>query len=313
MAAQGFFVGALAIAVFKTTTVTSTSSLFVNVEAHSIAFSALYFWIIPAVFLSAMIGVSQTEKSIGRILKTLQTALSPETGLEGTRIRLPDIPADNEWKERIAKGGIYSWQPESTSEGLWDPANFLPIFIVSSGTITAMLVSCFVPADGWQPRHCAHASFLLTWILSFLATNWLKHHGGENFLRFRITFAKDVLVTAGTLAALMYVQVGPFNDCSSYTLWGRKGLALPGMPEVEAILNSRMRNVYPAIAFTSIGIQLVLIPLVVFFQSPRALRVLLQSDDGTSLWPRRLRQWLFGREGYDEIQMNELDPVTNVA
>jgi hypothetical protein len=295
MAAQGFFVGALAIAVSKTTAITSTSSLFVNVEAHSIAFSALYFWIIPAVFLSAMIGVSQTEKSIGRILEDLRTALSNEPDLEDIHIDLPTI---NEGGDRIANGGIYSWQPGSNSKRLWPSvkANFLPFFTVSSGTLTAMLVSGFVPADGWQPRHCAHATFLFTWIFSWMLTSWFKQLGDESFPRFWITFAKDIVVTAGTLAAMMYIQVGPFNNCSSYTLWGRRGLALPGMPEVEAILNSRMRNVYPAIAFTSIGIQLVLIPLVVFIRSPRALRVLLQSDDGTSLWPKRL---LFGRAGYE--------------
>ena len=310
MAAQGFFVGALAVAVSKTTTITSTSSLFVNVEAHSIAFSALYVWIIPAVFLSAMIGVSQTEKNISRILEALRTALKHETDLKRIPIHLPGIPIINERNQRIAEGGIYSWQPESNSEGLgqWDSvaANLLAIFTVFSGTITAMLVSGFVPADGWQPRHCAHASFFLTWTLSFLVTNCLKRLRAENFLRFWITFAKDVIVTAGTLAALMYIQVGPFNNCSSYTLWGRRGLALPGMPEVEAILNSRMRHVYPVIAFTSIAIQLVLIPLVVFIWSPRALRVLLQSDDGTTLWPRWLSRVLFGRVGYDRIPLAPL-------
>ena len=44
IAAQGFFVGAIAVAIAK---ITSTSpipaNLFINVEAHSIAFSALYF------------------------------------------------------------------------------------------------------------------------------------------------------------------------------------------------------------------------------------------------------------------------------
>lgn len=308
MAAQGFFVGALAVAVFKTTAITSTSSLFVNVEAHSIAFSALYFWIIPAVFLSAMIGVSQTEKNISRILENLQTALSHEPDLKD--IHLPSVPTSNERGDRIANGGIYSWQPGSNPEELWHwKVNFLPIFTVFSGTITAMLVSRFVPADGWQPRHCAHATFFLIWFFSFLITNLFKQLGGKNFPRFGLTFAKDVIVTVGTLAALMYIQVGPFNDCSSYTLWGRKGLALPGMPEVEAILNSRMRSVYPAIAFTSIGIQLVLIPLVVFKWSPRALCVLLQSDDGTSLWPKWL---LFGRAGYEEIQSQGI-PLVHMA
>jgi hypothetical protein len=337
MAAQGFFVGALAVAISKTSTLTSTSSLYVNVEAHSIAFSALYFWIIPAVFLSAIIGVSQTEKNIGRILGVLETKLKLRTGLK--HIQLPSPYTTNDEKTvRIVSGGIYAWQPESKTpqkpKGLWHSVkvsvkvNCLPFFTVSSGTITAMLVSGFVPAEGWQPRHFAYSSFLSIWIFSFLATNWMKpqeeykkqpgnnkkHLGDINSQRFWITFAKDIVVTVGTLAALMYIQIGPFNNCSSYTLWGRKGLALPGMPEVEAILNSRIKDVYPAIAFISIGIQVVLIPFVVFMRNRRALRVLLQSDDGLSLWPAWLKRPLFKNSGYHEISPRhslELPPMVH--
>ncbi|KAK0508450.1 hypothetical protein JMJ35_008726 [Cladonia borealis] len=72
--AQTFFVAAIVIAVGRTASAASITSdtVHINVEAHSIAYSALYFWIIPAVILSSVIGVSQTEASIPRILRHIQ-------------------------------------------------------------------------------------------------------------------------------------------------------------------------------------------------------------------------------------------------
>jgi hypothetical protein len=359
--AQGIFVGALAVAVFKTATITSTSSLFVNVEAHSIAFSALYFWIIPAVFLSSVIGVSQTEGTIPRILKDLRAAFTTDSILEG--IELPEL---DDRKARTVSGGIYAWQPGSNPQGrreplykrVWgvvsDKLNWLPLFTVASSTITAMLVSGYVPADGWQPRHCAYATYLIVWILSFLLTNWLKQsqppvlwtcnflsstwstmlrrlskrhrhsgyerpaaqspdkrHTAERYTMFLAAFVKDTIVALGTLGVLLYIQAGPFNNCSAYTLWGRRGLALPGMPEIAAILNQRIRQVYPAIAFTNISIQIFLIPMVVLLWNRKALRVLWQTDDGTSQFPRR---WLRNRStavGYTRDEGTELVEVAS--
>jgi hypothetical protein len=351
MTAQGFFIGALGVAVFKTATITSTSSVFINVEAHSIAFSALYFWIVPAVFLSSVIGVSQTKSSIPRILNNF--ARDPFIA----DINLPEL--DDIGKVRIVSGGIYSWNPRSEAIG-WT-RNLLPIFTVFSGTVTAMLISGNVPAYGWQPRHCAYATFLSIWILSFLATNWLKQlrnapafhrflpttwrasdgdlgsrkgplglpvngpprlelrYFGEpelqdveqpllappdgqslddKYVTFWITFLKDTIVALGTLGALMYIQTGPFNDCASYTDFGHKRLALPGMPEVAAILNSRIQNVYPAIAFTSIGVHALLVPIIVVVLYPLALSVLWQTDSTGPSW---LSRWFgkiwFGKGG----------------
>ena len=70
--AQTFFVGAIVIAVGRTASLANISSdtVYINVEAHSIAYSALYFWIILAVILSSVIGVSQTEASIPPHIKT---------------------------------------------------------------------------------------------------------------------------------------------------------------------------------------------------------------------------------------------------
>ncbi|KAI9782334.1 MAG: hypothetical protein M1839_005207 [Geoglossum umbratile] len=61
------FMGSIGISFVRALTGKPTSKL--NIEAHSIAFSALYFYIISVVFLNAMIGTPQTEGSMRRILE----------------------------------------------------------------------------------------------------------------------------------------------------------------------------------------------------------------------------------------------------
>src|ERR1700733_13979439 len=64
--AQGFFIGNIAIALVRTKTLTTgpDPATFINNEAYSIGFSALYFWIMFAVSLSSAIGTSQTAEAI---------------------------------------------------------------------------------------------------------------------------------------------------------------------------------------------------------------------------------------------------------
>ncbi|KAL8644232.1 MAG: hypothetical protein Q9226_007867, partial [Calogaya cf. arnoldii] len=102
--AEILFIGAIAVAMGKTASIAkrsaSSETVSVNVEAHSTAFSALYFWILPfAVFLGALIGVSQTKEAIPRILRRFQIdldrLLSPDQytltdpALDEVRIALP--------------------------------------------------------------------------------------------------------------------------------------------------------------------------------------------------------------------------------
>lgn len=289
MVAQGFFVGAVGVAIGKAASNTSSTSIFVNVEAHSIAFSALYFWLIPAVFLSSIIGVSQTENAVPRILGRFQSGLNQELGERS--FTLPNhLLASG--ATRIENGGIYSWKPDRPGE--YESKQFfplvqrngIPLFIVCLGTITAMSVSWFVPPDGWQPRQCAQASILLAWILSFSLTFLLKRYIGsisyDKKWRFRLTFIKDLLATSATMIGIVVTQIGIFNRCIPYARWGQTGLALPEMPEAAAILDHRIRTVYPAITFASIGIQMVIFPVFVLVRYWHAIEVFLQRDDGTS-------------------------------
>ena len=348
----------------------SSDTVYINVEAHSIAYSALYFWIIPAVILSSVIGVSQTEASIPRILRCIQhkpplphpeklaeaiaclnddrrmakenlaelsDCLHDHKMREGklaninesldndrTRImdklierykslarrtkameKLTELNESLDDRKRISRGGIYSWQPfrwqRETSHNIQTVTAY---WIVILGTITGMIISGLVPPDGPDCRHIGELLTCLLWILSAWVDTRLNYMiplgdtsqksnnkvpeaaASENILEhkqnllFRWTIAKDVIISIATLGGVIAVQVGVLNRCACYTMWGFYGLALPEMPVVYEKLRRRLSTWYPGLAFTCIGIELLIIPALIYRQYPDAFRVYLQRDDG---------------------------------
>ena len=369
--AQALFIGAIGIAIGRLASAGRSMSggrVFINVEAHGIAFSTLYFWIIPAVFLSSVIGVSQTKAAIPRILRRFQIdldrLLSPAEFklsnelLDETRLALPkQVEQLNDCLEkdqrRIFSGGVYSWQPlkgrnhdtpsigpgdienqsampvsdpnlsgdsslksshgdngsivrRKTTIG-WlfrvshgktpeDPIRSNPAFKIQNtvsllavmlGTATSYFISSLVPPGGMMDcRRIAHSLMCLAWILSALVdVLWIplfRIKSQKLTQLFWATLLKDVLITVTTLSGIIVTQAGVFNRCSCYTMWGRTGLALPQMPDVAAMLLHRLDTAYPAITFTSIGIELVVIPLFICFRYNSAIRVFMQRDDRSS-------------------------------
>ena len=388
----------------------SSDTVYINVEAHSIAYSALYFWIIPAVILSSVIGVSQTEASIPRILRLIQhmpplphpERLAKEIAcvnddrrmakerlaelrncLDDHKIReeklakikesldndrtttmdnlieqyksladrskaLKKVTKLNESldnQRRTSHGGIYSWQPfrwqwgiadnaqtvnaldqkeqtqrsrdesqsrgsllaghidgNSSGRGSWKRHTLPACSIVILGTITGMLISGLVPPDGLDCRHLGEFLICMVWLLSACidtGLNYMIPLGDtsqtsinkvpeatlkENLkykqkLLFRWTVIKDVVVSIATLGGVVAVQVGVLNRCSCYTKWGLIGAALPGMPNVYEKLRHRLNTWYPGLAFTCIGIELLVVPALIYWQYPDAFRVYLQRDD----------------------------------
>lgn len=331
--AQTFFIAAVGIAVFRTAASAghraTSDTVFINIEAHSIAFSALYFWIIPAVFLSAIIGVSQTEAAIPRILRRFQIDLDRQD--LPRRVQMPkDCLKDDEG--RIYQGGVYSWQPlswrsQSLSPSIspksqrkaspyqqlgQDPASldqapsgghsaiagssdlrpsdcthtWLPYPILILGTVTGLIVSGYVPPDGFDCRHLGEILICTAWILSAQADTLLNYlwplSSGRSSTLFWMTAGKDLLMTVATMGGIIVTQIGIFNRCSCYTLWGRTGLALPERPDIAATLFHRLNTLYPAVTFTGIGLELVIIPLYFCYRYRDAIRVFVQRDDRRS-------------------------------
>jgi len=312
--AQIFFIAAVAIALFRTTASAGDNAqgdtLYDKLQAHSIAFSAQYFWILPAVFLSSIIGVSQTEAAIPRILRRFQGDLDvvnlPEDHPgQPQRIQMPN-DCLGDVQRRILRGGVYSWQPSSSTGSTSQPRPadnshaLLPYPVLLLGTVTGMLLSALVPPDGFNCRHAGEISMVTAWILSALADNILNRlwpladaqpvGSNRSTIVLWVTIVKDFVMTFATMAGVVVMQIGIFNRCACYTRWGRVGLTLLERPDVAATLIHRLNTVYPAITFTSIGIELVIVPLYFCIRYCDALRVFIQRDDGQSNAPAWLRK-----------------------
>jgi hypothetical protein len=284
--AQCFYIGSVGIAIFRTKAAadssTSGDSVFINVEAHSIAFSSLYLWIIPAVFLASFIGVSQTTAAMPDILGTLEEdeMLKPHFG---------NLNGNLDQRSRIYQGGVYSWRPlrwDAEKPLSWKQQHtLLPYIIVLLGTVSAITISALVPPDGIDCRHIAQISILIIWLVSremdILFQRIFPLIGDRSRL-FWYTYIKDFIATTATMGGIIATQVGLFNRCACYTQWGNTGLALPEMPDVAAVLSHRLATAYPAITFLAIGLELIIVPVAIWFWYADAVRVFSQRDDGES-------------------------------
>jgi hypothetical protein len=111
--AQTIFVSAIGIAFAHVKSAASgdNPTTFINIEVLSIAFSAQYFWIIPAVFLSSIIGVSQTQRAVPNILiqfnAALERELQPNSEFMHWKGYLPNEDLYSSPSGR--RCGIYSW------------------------------------------------------------------------------------------------------------------------------------------------------------------------------------------------------------
>ncbi|KAF2184313.1 hypothetical protein K469DRAFT_688793 [Zopfia rhizophila CBS 207.26] len=70
--AEAFFIATWAIALLRASSSEQNPSNWVNVEAHSIAFSAMYLWVTSAVTMGAVIGAPQTAGAVPRLLQRFE-------------------------------------------------------------------------------------------------------------------------------------------------------------------------------------------------------------------------------------------------
>ena len=278
---------------------------------------------IPIVFLASVIGVSQTDGAIPRILRRFESDL--ERVIPAAEFHLPNLYLKNS-EMRVFNGGIYTWRPSEPQQSF--VRSFQPLqetgksvavhseqfntaiaaqFAASSapnkpnrlslaaasafvgpavssnltvilGTATGFIVSALVPPEGFDCRHVAQIFILLTWLVSAQ----LNRIVGRKVWALML---KDLASTLLTMIGIIVTQIGVFNQCVCYTLWGKAGLALPGMPKVAEVLVHRLNTAYPAVTFTSIGIHLMPIPLAICYRYRDAVRVYLQRDNGESNFP----------------------------
>ncbi|ORX95507.1 hypothetical protein BCR34DRAFT_607932 [Clohesyomyces aquaticus] len=364
--AEIFFVGGWMIALARAASAEPGPGNWINVEAHSVAFSALYLWVTSVVVLGAIIGASQTEDSIPRILQRYEIDMNglkeppggPNSSIPailemfGRRMeQLQNAPAQegasisnmlerlkkdieslqstpcprsiNEgWCEReglrAVNGGVYSWKPRKwrpTKEGTkqWgdvlDEANigtgsllwyaFVATMVVGSSLVLSSCFTYLVPPKGPSCRHIGEGFMFSCWAVSFAGEFFLERFITKDDRLFTAVVCKDVSCALINISIILITQWGIFYRCACWTDLGRKGLALPQIPEIKRELMDMIRDTFPWVVGGAITFH-ILFCLLVAVCYRDALRVFLQRDDGMSnFWwrnPKQRKKRLSGQE-----------------
>lgn len=300
--AQSLFIGSIAVAFIKTSTGVPGPSNWINVEAHSIAFTAPYLWIIPTVLFSSVIGVSQTELAMPHILAQFQDKMSKLVAKDEALEELRPFELKLTTESRARNGGIYSWRPEQWCKlhecityrrsirgktpdmGKKVILAIASVAIVFLGTLAACIISDRVPPVGRDCRQYAQGGIFLLWFISygmgFLPKLFPKLR--SHVPHFWFVFAKDLIIASLMILGILITQAGVFNRCSCLTKFGETGLQLPQQSEVLELLSYRIKVDYVLLAFGCVVLQLmVFIGAWVFFFKG-AFTVYLQRDDEKS-------------------------------
>ncbi|KAK0719048.1 hypothetical protein B0T21DRAFT_374659 [Apiosordaria backusii] len=339
--AQFVFIASISAAFWRVIGVFPQDGEWTNVEAYSIAMSAPFLYMVPAVFLSAIIGVSQTERSVVRVLNHLGEKLMKERWVAvvegadtksekevavpaavgdvennakvegGDELAVPIrtlgmesngkadseeslLPSRSEQQLphaetggrkvgvgegaipvvveaqpiflRVCRGGIYGWRPEIVTARMigetW-PHVALGLTLVIMSVVVACWISYRVPPEGFDCRNVGQTALLAMWLLSFVLDcvfaffmdRWGHLESGRGYW-YEAVFLKDFIVGWAAVVMILVVQVGIFNRCDCFSLWGKVPVALPQIPEVAAVLMHRISFEWPAVTFGWIAIEL---------------------------------------------------------
>jgi hypothetical protein len=258
------------------------------VVIHAGSFAILYVWIISAVFLSCIIGVSQSELAIPRILDRLQHDLEQRFEKDAAR-EMQRTSKTRPFSEtyticdtRICRGGIYSWRPDkwhrqsmhSISTLNVHPSfnytlalHLVSMFLVTCTFLVSFFISALVPPEGFNCRHIAQIITLALWLLNSLTDPFLANYyfpttatatsgsaSGLYKALFRTSLIKDTLFATAGMIILILGQLGIYNRCTCWTQWGNAALVLPQLEGIAATVDSRLRVWWVLIAL-GLGLQ----------------------------------------------------------
>ncbi|KAK4198029.1 hypothetical protein QBC40DRAFT_298783 [Triangularia verruculosa] len=348
--AQIVFISSISAAFWRVIGVFPQDGEWTNVEAYSIAMSAPFLYMVPAVFLSAIIGVSQTERSVVRVLNDLgeklmkerwvatpgvagdvernegaesdsDAVVTPDSNSRGRadseesllpshegqciplepmarangevvereEFTIPVVVEEQPIFRRVCRGGIYGWRPEILTPrkiGETWPHVVWALILVIMSVVVASWISYRVPPEGFDCRNAGQAALLTKWLLSFaldcifayFMDRWGHIESGKGYW-YEAVFVKDFIAGWAAVVMILVVQVGIFNRCDCFSLWGKVPVALPQIPEVAAVLMHRISFEWPAATFGWIFLELGFC-VAIWLRYRDAFRVYNQEDGG---------------------------------
>ena len=270
--ALAIFMGAIGAAFDKNAS--GAVSINNSVTPHYIASTTLYIAILPAVFLSAFIGVSQQQSAIPRFLNRLHTDVEEHK----------QLPRRFGYWKRGTSGGIYSWQPGKldslkSSIGSWHPRinAALSFSTVIAGTVVAVYMSYSAPPVGFGCREITHSGIFLMWTFSALFDIWVeKALSGK--ASFAAVCAKDLLCMTAILIENIYSHLGMFNRCVCWTNFGNGPLCFATESRVAEELHQKISKQW-AITVACLVVWEILVVVVVCSLSFKGISMLLSPID----------------------------------
>ncbi|KAF2261446.1 hypothetical protein CC78DRAFT_619403 [Lojkania enalia] len=223
-----------------------------NRTGHSIAFGVLHSWLIPAVFMTSLVGSYQTKSATRRILLrmlkdtgmmqilpvvstasddipesfseyirlTTQAETSAyryevrETDLESTKF--PQHLQSGTIDYRLLEwcGGNPSFSPQQFSHGTKRKSlSILATIPFVLSTLSAVFISYLNPTRGVGCRIIHQLAFFASWLLSALLTWVLGHITSSSYCHWRWTLLKDAVIFAPQLISFCGAFVGWYNSC----------------------------------------------------------------------------------------------------
>lgn len=253
-----------------------------HIDIYSIAFSMTLVAFVPAVLLSATIGVPQSVLSAARILSEKSLA--------------PNLPPLEDYKVRagLGHGAVPSWRydrwlwvseskslarTEAVQHWLW--RGLTAVLMVSMGSMGATILSNLIPPSG-----CANCrikaelviwtSYILSYVLGILFSRLFKN---RQTLHFWIAMVKDVTVVFIVTAVIVLTVVGSLNKPECWVSCDQAFMELPGNT-LQSVL-ARMKREYPLIISLTFGLSLVISAIVAILLRD-GMFIYLQRDDKES-------------------------------
>jgi hypothetical protein len=251
--------------------------------SHTIAFRALFYWIILAVALSTSIGAFSSPSTTHAFLMRLQTEL------RDTEYAFAQPLRPCAWT-----GGSYAFRPHKrySQDHRWLLLLSLSVFSVFSAAATAFLLSWFTPTYGMGDRSLAELSFVVFWVLNFVVS-YAVCRGRQNRLAYIALSIKDLCFALGSLYVLLgafqgksqsfffsfLTNSGWYNNCKSWgAFWSRGPNNTIINLDSRDIELEKIRHFYPALVGAAFGVQ-IFIALFIFWLNRAALKRLMRRHE----------------------------------
>jgi hypothetical protein len=287
LTAVGLLFATIAVSFFKIESSSWTSTQPWHIDLHCLAFSLTLTWVVPAVLLSAVVGVPQSQFSSKRILCQFEALHGWRTNVNEI---LSEVLEEPKWTSQLENGGIPSWRfdrwswtcqsqsvaRQATTKHTW-ARDLVALLVVAIGSTGAALLSNFVPPDGFNCRAKCEVVILSLYISSYMIGVLLARCHIKTKILFWISMVKNILFTFSMAAVILISQMGILNRIDCYVCENGTALCLPD--QTKDIVSLRMHNIYPEIIFGIFTSQLFVWVILALFYID-SLAVFLQQDDG---------------------------------